>query len=255
VVGADGPPKGLSIFLGVNVQLSRDFKGVWFPREIWLNKNLSMIEKAVLIEVDSLDQGEEHCFASNEYLSEFVGCSIDTISRAVQKLVEEGFLTVETSHTREGSKRVLTSCLAVRKIRRPPPQNQETPAPQNAEHNNTLPLRDLNNTNEFTLTPEQPKRRKPKPSRPTNPDIRTYGTNGHVRLTLEEGDKFLAMGYTAPQLDEAIEFLDDWIEDKGKDTSKSKSGTHFYTLKRWVFAAVAERTAKAARLKQYAGAR
>lgn len=116
------------------MNLSRDFKGVWFPREIWLNKGLSIIEKAVLVEVDSLDQGEEHCFASNDYLSEFIGCSVDTISRAIKKLVSEGFLTMEMSKTREGSQRVLTSCLAVRKIRRPPQQNQETPTPQNAEH-------------------------------------------------------------------------------------------------------------------------
>jgi|SRR6185369_12055647 len=128
------------------MSFSRDFKGVWFPKEIWLNKGLSLVEKAILIEVDSLDMGGEHCFASNEYLAEFVGCSSDSVTRAIKKLVSEGFLTVEYKPSKEGKQRIISSCLAVRKMRRTPPQNAENPKPQNAVHSITLPLRDSTNT-------------------------------------------------------------------------------------------------------------
>ena len=44
----------------------RDFKGVWIPKEVWLDTRLSMIEKGILVEIDSLDFSESGCFASNE---------------------------------------------------------------------------------------------------------------------------------------------------------------------------------------------
>ena len=50
----------------------RDFKGVWIKKEIWLNTNLTLIEKVLIVEIDSLDNSERGCFASNEYLAKFV---------------------------------------------------------------------------------------------------------------------------------------------------------------------------------------
>jgi hypothetical protein len=35
---------------------NRDFKGVWIPKEIWINTDLSIIEKVLLVEIDSLDK-------------------------------------------------------------------------------------------------------------------------------------------------------------------------------------------------------
>ena len=51
---------------------TRDFKGIWIPKEIWLNKNLKLIEKIFLVEIDSLDN-EDGCYASNKYFAEFFG--------------------------------------------------------------------------------------------------------------------------------------------------------------------------------------
>lgn len=69
----------------------RAFKGVWIPADIWLNKNLTIYEKAIYAEIDSLD-GEKHCWASNEYLAEFCQMSIPTISRAITHLIELGLI-------------------------------------------------------------------------------------------------------------------------------------------------------------------
>ena len=38
---------------------NRDFKGVWIPKEIWLNPDLTLVEKCLLVEIDSLDNEHE----------------------------------------------------------------------------------------------------------------------------------------------------------------------------------------------------
>lgn len=75
--------------------MNRDFKGVWIPRDIWLSKELSAIEKVILVEIDSLDN-EEHCFASNEYFAEFCNCSVPTVTRAIKHLKELNYIEVSS---------------------------------------------------------------------------------------------------------------------------------------------------------------
>ena len=50
--------------------MNRDFKGIWIPKEIWVNEDLSAIEKIIYAEICSLDT-EKHCVAGNEYLADF----------------------------------------------------------------------------------------------------------------------------------------------------------------------------------------
>ena len=74
--------------------LQRDFKGVWIPKEIWLDTRMNILEKAILTEIDSLDIGEEGCYASNEYLAEFCQCTVTKISTAISKLIDLGYVEV-----------------------------------------------------------------------------------------------------------------------------------------------------------------
>ena len=48
----------------------RDFKGVWFPAEVWLDERLTALDKFILMEIDSLDN-DDGCYASNEHLAKF----------------------------------------------------------------------------------------------------------------------------------------------------------------------------------------
>jgi hypothetical protein len=41
--------------------MERDFKGVWIPKEIWLDERLNALEKIILTEIDSLDATERGC--------------------------------------------------------------------------------------------------------------------------------------------------------------------------------------------------
>jgi hypothetical protein len=63
----------------------RYFKGIWMPKNIYLNNNLNWTEKILLVEIDSLDDGRG-CFASNKYFAEFLGVTQRSITTAIAKL-------------------------------------------------------------------------------------------------------------------------------------------------------------------------
>lgn len=88
--------------------MNRDFKGVWIPKEVWLDDRLTALDKVIFVEIDSLDDGETGCYASNQYLAEFCQCSVTKVSSAVAKLTELGY--IETASF-DGRKRVLKSRL------------------------------------------------------------------------------------------------------------------------------------------------
>lgn len=88
---------------------SRDFKGVWIPKKVWLDTRLNALDKVILMEINSLDQGEKGCYASNEHLAEFCQCSKTKISTAISKLIECGYLYIQNF---DGRKRELKSRLS-----------------------------------------------------------------------------------------------------------------------------------------------
>ena len=75
--------------------MNRDFRGIWIPKEIWLNKDLSTNEKILLAEIESLGGLSNGCFASNQYLAEFFDLSKDRISKLISGLKNKGYITVE----------------------------------------------------------------------------------------------------------------------------------------------------------------
>ena len=89
------------------LERNRDFKGVWIPKDIWLNDNLTMLEKVILVEIDSLDN-EDHCVAGNEYLAQFCQCSESKVSGAIKKLQELGYIEVIAF---DGRHRRIRSCI------------------------------------------------------------------------------------------------------------------------------------------------
>jgi hypothetical protein len=87
--------------------LNRDFKGVWIPKEIWLDKQLTWMEKIVITEINSLD-GIEGCFASNNYLAEFFNLTAGRISQIINSLIDKKYISAEyIRNGKEITKRVL----------------------------------------------------------------------------------------------------------------------------------------------------
>lgn len=74
--------------------MNRDFKGVWIPKEVWLDKNLTIIEKTFLAEIDSLDN-EGGCYASNKYFSDFFGITRGRSTQIIKSLEKKGKVTIK----------------------------------------------------------------------------------------------------------------------------------------------------------------
>ena len=121
--------------------MERDFKGVWIPKEVWLDENLTWMEKLLLVEIDSLDK-EKGCFASNKYFAEFFQLSPSRISELVSQLVSKGYVTTFLLYDgKQVKQRILTPTVPIRKRERGI-RKVEGGYSEKAEDNNTI----LNNT-------------------------------------------------------------------------------------------------------------
>ena len=92
--------------------MEREFKGVWIPKEIWLDDNLTWSEKMLLVEIDSLSTLEKGCIATNEYLSSFFNLSKDRISKLISSLKAKGYIEVKLIYngdTKQIIKREITT--------------------------------------------------------------------------------------------------------------------------------------------------
>ena len=120
---------------------TRDFKGIWISKQIWLDKKLNALDKVILSEIDSLDSTEEGCYASNEYLADFCQCSPSKVSSSISKLIELNYIYVKKF---DGRIRYLKSRLSnfgrqTSKICKADSQNLEE---ININNNNICPSKD-----------------------------------------------------------------------------------------------------------------
>lgn len=92
----------------------RNFKGIWIPKEIWLTNELSLQEKVVLVEIDSLDDEEKGCFASNKYFAEFFKITNGRVSQIIKQLQKKGYIDIKYNYKgKEITERLI-------KVKRPP---------------------------------------------------------------------------------------------------------------------------------------
>lgn len=86
----------------------REFKGIWIPREVWLDDRLNALDKVIFAEIDSFSSSGRVCFKSNAVLAEFCQCSESKVSKTVSKLIDLGYIRCVSF---DGRKRFLQSCL------------------------------------------------------------------------------------------------------------------------------------------------
>ena len=98
----------------------RQFKGIWIPKEIWINRDLTFQEKMILVEIDSYDDGEIGCFASNKHFMNLFNMTSSRVSQVIHNLQRKGYVTIDYEYSgKEIIKRFLH-------IKRPPyPQREE----------------------------------------------------------------------------------------------------------------------------------
>ncbi len=126
--------------------MNRDFKGVWIPKDIWLDENLTWMEKLLLVEIDSLD-AEKGCFASNDYFAKFFQLSKSRISDLIGQLVSKGYITTFLLYEgKQVKRREITMVIPIRKFEGGIRKTEEGYS-ENAQDNNTLVNNTISNTN------------------------------------------------------------------------------------------------------------
>ena len=138
---------------------NRDFKGVWIPKAIWLNPDLSIIEKVLLVEIDSLDNSDRGCFASNQYLASFVQLSEGRVANIISDLKKRGFIIQVFFDGRNRGLRIKSESSFHENVK-PEFTKMGKQRTRKREHNNT-DNKTINNTDniecEKPFTPPEPK--------------------------------------------------------------------------------------------------
>ncbi|MBS3670173.1 helix-turn-helix domain-containing protein [Vreelandella boliviensis] len=116
----------------------RAFRGVWIPADIWLNRELSLQEKVMLIEIDSLQHPQKGCFKSNKKLAEFFGLSPNRVSEVISSLKKKGWVRVD--QIREGKQIVERRIFMKRPLDTAPKGTRKTE--EGYSENKENPIRD-----------------------------------------------------------------------------------------------------------------
>ncbi|RUR43344.1 helix-turn-helix domain-containing protein [Vreelandella populi] len=116
----------------------RAFRGVWIPADIWLNRELSLQEKVMLIEIDSLQHPQKGCFKSNKKLAEFFGLSPNRVSEVISSLKKKGWVRVD--QIREGKQIVERRIFMNRPLDKAPAGTRKTEGGYSENQEN--PIRD-----------------------------------------------------------------------------------------------------------------
>lgn len=84
------------------MEQERDFKGVWIPKTVWLDKRLSALDKLILSGIASFCAVDEYdCFASNKAIADFCGCSESKVTKSISLLATIGYLQIKSFDGRE----------------------------------------------------------------------------------------------------------------------------------------------------------
>lgn len=103
----------------------RNFKGVWIPKEIWLARDLSLVEKVMMVEIDSLQDKHRGCYASNGHFAEFFDLSKSRVSEIISSLVKKNMLAI--TQIRDGRQVVERQLRVIPRMPEPPSENGEKP--------------------------------------------------------------------------------------------------------------------------------
>lgn len=109
----------------------REFTGVWIPKEVLDDKDLTSDEKMLFADISSFSE----CFMSNAFMANRYGCSEDSIKRRIKKLKDKGYV-VQSGF--DGRKRYLQAVhiYTLRQCKSAPPEGANMPPIDNNIDNN-----------------------------------------------------------------------------------------------------------------------
>jgi len=74
------------------MKMERQFRGVWIPAEVWLDTRLTLVQKALLAEIDSFTGAGKTFHKANDTIQVEYGVSRPTASKAIKKLEALGYI-------------------------------------------------------------------------------------------------------------------------------------------------------------------
>lgn len=83
-------------------------KGFWLPIELLHNKNITMQEKLILIEISQLTMLDKGCIASNNHFAETFKVKKESISRSLSSLEQKGYITTKIKDGSRNHERTIT---------------------------------------------------------------------------------------------------------------------------------------------------
>jgi DNA-binding MarR family transcriptional regulator len=76
--------------------------------EIMHDKNLTPNQKFILAEIEQLSTLENGCIASNKHFSDLIGITTQGVSKAINQLSKDGYITIDNAQTKRNFGRVIT---------------------------------------------------------------------------------------------------------------------------------------------------
>ena len=205
--------------------MNRDFRGIWIPKEIWLNKDLSTNEKILLAEIESLGGLSDGCFASNQYLAEFFNLSKDRISKLISGLKNKGYITVELIY-KEGT------CEVDKRIIKLNPYSYFYQGVQNHQGGIGENTKDITNNYNINNNNKASKKK-------TTKEVRhKYGEFKNVLLSDKDLEKLKAE-YGEELVEKYIKKMDEWIELNGR-----RYKNYYLALRQWMNKEVSKKQEK-----------
>ena len=112
--------------------MERQFKGVWIEAHIWLDSRLTLVERALLAEIDSFTGNGRSFMKCNDTIQQEYGISRNTIGRSIKKLQELEYVEV-TFNGRTRS--IVTRAGSIPKMGRQSTQIGEAASPNDTSTN------------------------------------------------------------------------------------------------------------------------
>tara|TARA_R110000744_G_scaffold74936_1_gene149429 strand:+ start:150 stop:842 length:693 start_codon:yes stop_codon:yes gene_type:complete len=80
-------------------EVTRQFKGIWIPADIWLSKELKPIDKVLLADIDSFTGNGKAFYKSNATIAEDLGVSVSTAKRSIKTLLTQNYINISGTTT------------------------------------------------------------------------------------------------------------------------------------------------------------
>lgn len=120
------------------MEVNRGYFAV-IPANVRYDRNLPPNAKLLYGEITALCNEKGFCWATNKYFAELYGVSVQSVSKWISKLAEQGYINIDLNY-KEGTKEILNRYLRI--VEYPIKEKFNTPIKEKFKENNTV----INNT-------------------------------------------------------------------------------------------------------------